>query len=58
MTLSLLRLLKTRALYLHIEGEEKAETLQRALSPGPVEEMPVRAVLRQEAVPLTIVWSP
>jgi 6-phosphogluconolactonase len=57
-TLSLLRLLKTRALYLHIEGEEKAETLQRALSPGPVEEMPVRAVLRQEAVPLTIVWSP
>jgi 6-phosphogluconolactonase len=57
-TLSLGRLLKTRALYLHIEGEEKAETLQRALSPGPVEEMPVRAVLRQEAVPLTIVWSP
>lgn len=57
-TLSLLRLLKTRALYLHIEGEEKAETLKRALAAGPVEEMPVRAVLRQEAVPLTIVWSP
>jgi 6-phosphogluconolactonase len=57
-TLSLLRLLKTRALYLHIEGEEKAETLKRALEGGPVEEMPVRAVLRQEAVPLTIVWSP
>jgi len=57
-TLSLLRLLKTRALYLHIEGEEKAETLKRALEPGPVEEMPVRAVLRQEVVPLTIVWSP
>lgn len=57
-TLSLLRLLKTRALYLHIEGEEKAETLKRALEPGPVAEMPVRAVLRQEAVPLTIVWSP
>lgn len=57
-TLSLLRLTKTRALYLHIEGEEKAETLKRALEGGPVEEMPVRAVLRQEAVPLTIVWSP
>jgi 6-phosphogluconolactonase len=57
-TLSLARLLRTRSLYLHIEGEEKAETLQRALAPGPVEEMPVRAVLRQEAVPLTIVWSP
>jgi 6-phosphogluconolactonase len=57
-TLSLLRLLATRALYLHIEGEEKAETLKRALEGGPVEEMPVRAVLRQEAVPLTIVWSP
>ena len=57
-TLSLGRLLKTRALYLHIEGEEKAETLRRALGAGPVEEMPVRAVLQQEAVPLIIVWSP
>ena len=57
-TLSLSRLLETAALYLHIEGEEKAEVLERALADGPVEEMPVRAVLRQTTTPLTIYWSP
>jgi 6-phosphogluconolactonase len=57
-TLSLSRLLETAALYVHIEGEEKAEVLERALADGPVEEMPVRAVLRQTATPLTIYWSP
>lgn len=57
-TLGLLRLMKTRALYLHIEGEEKAQTLERALGPGPVEEMPIRAVLRQDTIPVSIYWSP
>ena len=31
-----------RALYLHIEGEEKAATLEKAAAEGPVEDMPVR----------------
>src|SRR5690606_30197520 len=57
-TLSLSRLLETAALYLHIEGEEKAKVLEQALADGPVEEMPVRAVLRQTTTPLTIYWSP
>jgi 6-phosphogluconolactonase len=57
-TLTLPRVLDTRALYLHIEGDEKAEVLDRALSDGPVEEMPVRAVLRQSQIPLTVFWSP
>lgn len=57
-TLSLPRLLETEGLYLHIEGAEKAETLARALQPGPVAEMPVRAVLAQSAVPLEIYWAP
>lgn len=57
-TLSLARLLETAALYLHIEGEEKAKVLEQALADGPVEEMPVRAVLRQATTPLTIYWSP
>ena len=52
------RLLDTDALYLHIEGEEKAATLARALGEGPVEEMPVRAVLRQPLKPLEIYWAP
>lgn len=57
-TLSLGRLLETRGLYLHIEGEEKGRVLERALAGGPMEEMPVRAVLRQSDVPVTVFWSP
>jgi 6-phosphogluconolactonase len=57
-TLTLPVLLAARALYLHIEGEEKAATLLRALADGPVEDMPVRAVLRAAATPLTIYWCP
>ena len=52
------RLLDTSALYLHIEGEEKAATLERALADGPIEEMPIRAVLRQQLKPLEIYWAP
>ena len=57
-TLTLPRLLETEGLYLHIEGEDKAETLERATADGPVADMPVRAVLRQSQTPLTIFWSP
>ena len=52
------RLVETDALYLQIEGEEKAATLAKALGEGPIEEMPIRAVLRQQAVPLQIYWAP
>jgi 6-phosphogluconolactonase len=52
------RLLDTGALYLHIEGEEKAATLARAMDEGPAEDMPVRAVLRQQVKPLQIYWAP
>lgn len=57
-TLTLKRLLATRALYLHIEGPQKAEALVRALADGPVEDMPVRAVLRQTETPVTLYWCP
>ena len=57
-TLTLKALLAARALYLHIEGDEKVETLQRAEAEGPIEDMPVRAVLRQTQTPLTIYWCP
>ena len=56
--MTLKRLLAARALYLHIEGEEKVNTLETALGEGPVEDMPVRAVLRQTETPLTIFWCP
>ena len=57
-TLVLKRLLQTNGLYLHIEGEEKARVLKAAAADGPVEDMPIRAVLRQSQTPLTIFWSP
>jgi 6-phosphogluconolactonase len=53
-TLTLPALLNTRALFLHIEGAEKSAVLEKALSAGTIEEMPVRALLRQKFVPVKI----
>lgn len=57
-TLTLPQLLAARALYLHIEGEGKLATLRQAEAEGPVEDMPVRAILRETQTPLTIYWCP
>ena len=57
-TLTLRRLLAAEALYLHIEGNEKAEVLDKALGDGDVADMPVRAILRQELKPVTVFWCP
>jgi 6-phosphogluconolactonase len=56
-TFTLPRLLETDGLYLHIEGDEKAAVLEQALGNGPVEDMPIRAVLRSNA-PLAVYWCP
>lgn len=56
-TFTMPALLKADALYLHIEGDEKANVLEAALGEGPVDEMPVRAVLRS-GTPITVYWSP
>ena len=56
-TLTLPYLLNTDGLYLHIEGEEKAVVLDTALSGGPVEDMPIRAVLRSGST-VTVYWCP
>jgi 6-phosphogluconolactonase len=42
---------------LHLEGQEKRDTLTRALGDGPVEEMPIRAVLRAKKQ-ITLYWCP
>ena len=44
-------------LKLHIEGAGKRTVLDKALTAGPEEEMPVRAVLRS-ATPVTLYWCP
>ncbi len=56
-TLTLPRLLRADGIYLHVEGEEKAATLEQALGEGPVGDMPVRAVLRS-GQPVTVFWCP
>lgn len=56
-TFTLPRLLETDGLYLHIEGDEKAQVLDAALGDGPVADMPIRAVLRSGA-PVTVYWCP
>lgn len=57
-TFTLPALLKAEFLALHIEGEEKQQVLATALSEGPIEDMPIRAVLRQNEKELTIFWCP
>jgi 6-phosphogluconolactonase len=56
-TLTLPVLLEAELLILHIEGQAKRDTLTTALQPGPVETMPIRAILRRVPPP-QIFWSP
>ncbi len=58
LTLTLHYLMTARFLALHIEGDEKRTVLDRALADGPVEELPVRAVLRGAANRLNVFWAP
>lgn len=57
-TLTLAMLLSAGSLALHIEGEAKRCVLEKALGKGSIAEMPVRAILRQGAVPVEIHWAP
>lgn len=56
-TVTLPVLLEAGYLALHIEGTPKRLVLEKALLPGPLEEMPVRAVLARVPGP-EIFWSP
>ncbi len=58
MTLTLPRILNARRIVLMIRGAGKKRVLDQAMAEGPVEDMPIRAVLRQTAVPVTILWAP
>jgi 6-phosphogluconolactonase len=58
MSLNLGALLDARRIALLIVGSGKWATYERALMDGPVEQMPVRALLRQQRVPLVVYWSP
>lgn len=57
-TLTKAALKGARHLALMISGDAKAEALARALEPGPVEELPVRALLHDDAYHLHIYQAP
>ena len=57
LTFTLPAILEASLLCLHIEGQEKRDVLNKALAEGPVEAMPIRAVLRSKK-PLTLYWCP
>lgn len=57
-SLTMSALCNTRRLLLGFRGERKHAVLQRALEPGPVDELPVRALLQQARAPLEVHWSP
>jgi len=58
MSLNLAALLGSRRIGLLIMGAGKWATYERAAVSGPVSEMPVRALLRQQRVPVAVYWSP
>ncbi len=58
LSLTLPTLLDTDLLVLHVTGDAKLATLQRAGTPGRALEVPVRALLQQRRVPLEIYHAP
>jgi 6-phosphogluconolactonase len=58
LSLNLSALLDSRRILILIEGGAKLSTYETAGGAGPVEEMPVRAVLRQSRVPVEVIWAP
>jgi len=58
MTLTLPTLLQSRQIILHLVGSEKRAVYEKALTEGPVAQMPIRAVLNQTISPVTVFWCP
>jgi 6-phosphogluconolactonase len=58
LSLNLSALLASRLVYILILGEAKLATFTAASGSGAVEDMPVRAVLRQDRTPVEVVWAP
>jgi 6-phosphogluconolactonase len=54
-SLTLPTLLQTGAIFLLIAGEAKREVVERALAGA---DLPVRALLTQDRVPVRVLWSP
>jgi len=58
MSLSLAGILKADRIVLIISGDEKRRVYEAALAGDDIFEMPVRAVLKQQQVPVDVYWAP
>lgn len=58
LTFNFAALSMANAIYLHIEGDDKRATLERAKADTPIEEMPIRAFLQDESLPFSVYWAP
>ena len=58
LSLNLSALLDCRRILLLISGADKWRTYLAASANGPVQDMPVRAVLRQTRTPVDVLWAP
>lgn len=58
LTFSFSALHDAHLLALHIEGDEKKQVLDKALSGSDEMEMPIRAVLNRASTPVDIYWAP
>jgi 6-phosphogluconolactonase len=56
--LNLSALLDSRRIVVSIGGAEKWRTYCKASASGAVQDMPVRAVLRQRRTPVEVMWAP
>ena len=58
LSLNLTALLDCRRVAVLITGDAKWRTYAAACASGPVQDMPIRAVLRQSRTPVDVLWSP
>ena len=58
LSLNLSALLDSRRVVVLISGDSKWRTYATACTAGPVQDMPVRAVLQQSRTPVDVMWSP
>ena len=57
-TLTLSAVLACKQIVIHITGDEKRAMLEKAMEEGSTEDIPIRAVLRQDKTPVTVYWAP
>jgi len=58
LSLNLAALLESRHICLQIVGDQKWQVYEQACGAGEVAAMPVRAILRQQRVPVDVYWCP